>query len=233
MQLIASTLGVLMCMLVMPAASATEPETPALPDMAEIGGQILGAAISAQVRGPALAERAKQMDDAKLVAALAALHRRRSGLPDARDTPANADDGGLTLLTRVLANPDAMAALEWLPADQHAPAAEYFEDWQQALHVRGRENSARLDVEPAGSIFKKTIGAAVLAKYRVVQAGSFSEKTLIAPHAQGESCCRVLHWMFMEEVPIAFSSLREHLQAQWMAAELLQGLPPSGATRTR
>lgn len=221
----------ILSMLTAHSGSTGEPEVRTLPGMAEIGGQILGAAISAQVRGPALLERAKRMDDVTLVAELGALHRRRNGLAalrDGRDAPAG--DPETSLLGRVLANPDALSALEWLPADQQATAATYFDDWQAALHVRGSDDAARLDVEPADSLFKKTIAATTLARYRVVQAGDFGETTLIAPDDQGESCCRVLHWMFMEEVPIAFSSLRQHLQAQWVAAELLEDLPRAGST---
>lgn len=221
-------LTVLLLLSTGPAAGSEPPVTsPALPTDAELYGQLFGAAISAQVHGPALVERVKAMSDAELVAALAAIQTQR---PEAAGQPPTPDPSAATaLLDRVLANPDALAVLEWLPPAEHATASAYFEDWQAALKLRGRGDAARLEVEPIDGVFNRTIPAAGLADYRVVAKGAFGEKTLLAPPDRGEACCQVLDWMLLDEVPMAYGSLRLYLEAAWVSAKVRQGLEVSAS----
>lgn len=210
----------------LPVAPATTEH--AMPTATETDAELLGMLIAMQFRGPALRERAERMSDAELIAGLAAHYRRAQGRTEPAGAPAAAATGDAWI--QLFADPDAMAALDWLPADRHAPAHRYFEDWQSVLKLRGRDAEARLDVEPIAGLLNITIPAIGLGDYQVVEAGTFSEKTLIAPPGVGDPCCRILVWAPFGKVPVGFPDLHGFLVYEWIVLEMQASTQPVRST---
>lgn len=224
------------------ALAAPPADSPSAPDSDETKmpglGEFLGMAVQAQLSAEGMQKRVQAMDDIALVQALAQLTQAAAPGTEAEmpavDAPTLSKILGAPapeLLAAVYATPDAVELMDWLPAQQIKPAHEFFEDWQTSLKLKGRGADARLEVEPLEALFNKTIDAAPLGDYRVLEHGSFvSEITLFDLEGRGPKCCRVLVWpSFGDDPPVAFESLRQMLEHEWMAGELVRPyLTPSG-----
>ena len=199
------------------AGDAVAPSTPPSADPLS-AESLMGLATGAAVQTPALLKRARAMDDASLLQALAALQGETAPVvstPAAvRQLPA--------ALHALYAQPAVLGVLGWLPAEQVRPLAEHDADWRTRLELEDDPDAA-IEVEPLEALFNKRLPAAVLGQWLVLEdSAPFGDLTLYDPRPEALACCRVVQISGLgHDTPTAYRSLRDCLDFQWVTATLL------------